>query len=148
LFRRRTPPLSQADKALLANVVAAAVAQSEQAAGLAQARGKEAVSVRLVPQLPIRNESANGWFGGGARLPAGLRWPEIDGAPLQLLAQINCATLPAGLWDGLGPRHGWLTILIEPVKFTMQVMHFAEVGQLTPGRRFLLTAPLSATTCA
>jgi hypothetical protein len=116
-----------------ANVVAAAVAQGEQAAEMAQARGKEAVSVRLVPEVPIRNESPNGWLGGGARLPAGMPWPEIGGAPLQLLAQVDCAALPAGLWDGLGPRHGWLTIFIEPVKFTVQVMHFAEVGQLTPG---------------
>jgi hypothetical protein len=83
--------------------------------------------------VPIRSESASGWFGGGARLPAGLRWPESDGTPLQLLAQVDCTALPAGLWDGLGPRHGWLTIFIEPVKFTVQVMHFAEVGPLTPG---------------
>ena len=83
--------------------------------------------------MPIRSESASGWFGGGARLPAGLRWPESDGTPLQLLAQVDCTALPAGLWDGLGPRHGWLTIFIEPVKFTVQVMHFAEVGPLTPG---------------
>jgi uncharacterized protein YwqG len=120
-------------KLVLGKVVAAAVAQVQHEAHMAQERGKEAVSVRLVPQVPIRNESANGWLGGGARLPAGLRWPEIGGAPLQLLAQVNCAALPAGLWDGLGPRHGWLTIFIEPVKFTVQVMHFAEVGQLTPG---------------
>src|SRR4051812_4980609 len=94
---------------------------------------EEAVSVRLVPQVPIRNESANGWFGGGARLPFGLRWPEIGGIPLQLLAQVNCDALPAGLWDGLGPRHGWLAIFIEPIEYTVQVMHFTEVGRLTPG---------------
>jgi hypothetical protein len=136
LFARvmgRPRPLSKADKALLANLLAGAVAQVEHQEQMAQARGRQALSVRLVPQVPIRNESANGWFGGGARLPAGLPWPEIDGAPLQLLAQVDCAALPAGLWDGLGPRHGWLAIFIEPVKFTLQVMHFAEVGGLTPG---------------
>lgn len=124
---------ARAAKVLFGNLIAAAGAQVEHQTRLAQGRGTEAVSVRLVPQVPIRNESPNGWFGGGARLPAGLRWPEIDGAPLQLLAQVDCAALPAGLWDGLGPRHGWLTIFIEPVKFTVQVMHFAEVGELTPG---------------
>jgi uncharacterized protein YwqG len=130
---KEAPPLSQADRDLLGKLVAGAVAQVEHEAGMAEARGKEAVSVRLVPQVPIRNESANGWFGGGARLPAGLLWPEIGGAPLQLLAQVNCSALPARLWDGLGPRHGWLTIFIEPVKFTVQVMHFAAVGRPTPG---------------
>jgi len=130
---KEPPSLSQSDKALLGKLVAGAVAQVEHEARMAQGRRKEAVSVRLVPQVPIRNESVNGWLGGGARLPAGLRWPEIGGAPLQLLAQVNCAALPAGLWDGLGPRHGWLTIFIEPVNCTVQVMHFAEVGQLTPG---------------
>jgi hypothetical protein len=130
---KETPLLSQSDKVLIGKLVGAAVAQVEHEAQMARARGKQAVSVRLVPQVPIRSESANAWFGGGARLPAGLPWPEIGGAPLQLLAQVNCAALPAGLWDGLGPRHGWLTIFIEPVQFKVQVMHFAEVGQLTPG---------------
>jgi len=120
-------------KALLGKVVAAAVAQVAHETGMVQGRGKEAVSVRLVPQVPIRNESADGWLGGGARLPAGLRWPETGGTPLQLLAQVDSAALPAALWDGLGPRHGWLTIFIEPVKCTLQVMHFAEAGELTPG---------------
>src|SRR5262249_31078792 len=72
-------------KALVGKLVATAVAQVEHEAQMGQARGKEALSVRLVPQVPIRDGSANGWFGGGARLPAGLPWPEIDGAPLQLL---------------------------------------------------------------
>ena len=94
------PSLSQSDKALLGKLVDAAVAQVEHEAHMAQARGKQAVSVRLVPQVPIRCESANGWFGGGARLPAGLHWPEIGGAPLQLLTQVDCAALPAGRWDG------------------------------------------------
>lgn len=98
-----------------------------------QGRGKEAVSVRLVPQVPVRNERANGWFGGAAWLPAASHWPEMDGVPLQLLAQVDCAALPAELWDGLGPRHGWLTIFIEPIEFKVQVMHLAEAGQLTPG---------------
>jgi uncharacterized protein YwqG len=124
---------SQSAKALLRNLVARAAEQVEHEARMARGRGRESVSVRLVPQVPIRNESANGWFGGAARLPAGLRWPEIDGAPLQLLVQVDCAALPAGLWDGLGPRHGWLAIFIEPVNYTVQVTHFAEVGQLTPG---------------
>jgi hypothetical protein len=130
---QESPPLSEADKALLGNLVARAAAQLEHQERMAQVRGREAVSVRLVPQVPIRNESPHGWLGGGARLPAGLRWPEIGGAPLQLLAQVDCAALPAGLWDGLGPRHGWLAVFIEPVELTVQVMHFADVGLLTRG---------------
>jgi uncharacterized protein YwqG len=120
-------------RALVRNLVTTAVAQVEHEARMTQSRGKEAVSVRLVPQVPIRNESPDGWFGGGARLPPGSRWPELDGTPLQLLAQVNCAALPSDLWDGLGPRHGWLAIFIEPIEYTVQVMHFAEVAELTPG---------------
>jgi hypothetical protein len=123
--------LSQSDRALLEKLVAGAAGQLEHEARMAQGRGKEAVSVRLVPQVPIRNETAAGWLGGGARLPAGLTWPELGGVPLQLLAQVECAALPAGLWGGLGPRYGWLTIFIEPVTYKLQATHFTEVGQLT-----------------
>src|SRR3974390_1103718 len=46
-------------RALLANLVAAATAQVDHEDGMVQARGKEAVSARVAPQVPIRNESAN-----------------------------------------------------------------------------------------
>ncbi|MBL8046384.1 MAG: DUF1963 domain-containing protein, partial [Anaerolineales bacterium] len=38
------------------------------------------------------------------RLPSGTEWPQIDGEPADFLAQIDCASLPPALWNGLGPR--------------------------------------------
>ncbi len=41
---------------------------------------KDTLSVRLVPQVPIRSrELTKAWIGGGAQLPNGIEWPEIDG---------------------------------------------------------------------
>jgi Domain of unknown function (DUF1963) len=49
-----------------------------------------------------------GWLGGNPRLPDPFEWPNRDGQPYQFLCQIDCASLPPGLWDGIGPRAGWL----------------------------------------
>lgn len=118
---------------MLAQLVVGAAAQVRHEARMISARGKEPVSVRLVPQAPIRGGDADGWLGGAAQLPPGANWPKIDDAPLQLLAQVHCAALPAGLWGGLGPRQGWLAIFIEPFTWAVRVLHFAEAGPLTLG---------------
>jgi hypothetical protein len=50
------------------------------------------------------------------------------------MAQIACADLPPQLWDGLGPRHGWLLLFIDPNHFepfgpdTLRVMHIETLG--------------------
>ena len=49
-----------------------------------------------------------GWLGGNPRLPDPFEWPSRDGQPYQFLCQIDCASLPRGLWDGIGPRAGWV----------------------------------------
>ncbi len=47
-------------------------------------------------------------------MPRLTRWPrDAKGAPMHLLAQICCADLPEALWNGLGPRKGWLLFFIE-----------------------------------
>ena len=60
----------------------------------------EAVSLRLVPQIPKRDAiSTNSWLGGRPRLSASMEWPKIDDQPADFLAQISCADLPRDLWD-------------------------------------------------
>ena len=104
-------------------------AQVQHEQDMIAARGKEPISVRLVPQVPVRNRAlTRAWIGGGARLPTGTEWPEINGSALQLLAQVECSSLPAELWGGLGPRNGWLAIFLDPKSLEAKVLHFADAG--------------------
>jgi hypothetical protein len=132
---RQDPPaeargdISPSDRALVRNLLAGVVATVAHEREMEDARGKEPVSVRLVPQVPVKDrDAAVAWIGGGARLPSGMAWPSIDGSALQLLAQFDCARLPKGLWDGLGPRSGWLAIFVDPNTVQAKVMHFDSVG--------------------
>lgn len=82
----------------------------------------ENVSVILRRQIPPRLEAPRSWLGGLPMLPDHVEWPrsistehpEKGERPLHFVAQIACADLPAELWDGLGPRHGWLLLFIDP----------------------------------
>ncbi|MDZ4867620.1 MAG: DUF1963 domain-containing protein, partial [Alphaproteobacteria bacterium] len=73
-------------------------------------------------QIPIRAESPRSWIGGRPMMPAHVEWPRSISAehpkkgerPLHFVAQIACADLPANLWAGLGPRHGWLLLFVDP----------------------------------
>lgn len=68
-----------------------------------------AAGVRLIPRLPGGAGVPRGsWLGGCPDLPEGADWPVIGGQPGQFLAQIDCAALPAALWNGAGPRRGAL----------------------------------------
>lgn len=90
---------------------------------------EEAVSLRLVPQIPRRDAiSTNSWLGGRPRLPAGTAWPKIDDQPADFLGQIDCADLPKGLWDGLGPRDGALAFFIHRRDPAVRVLHLGEAG--------------------
>lgn len=110
-------------------------------AGLPEAPPRNPPSLRLVPQVPVRGAAgAAAWFGGGAQLPEGRAWPEIDGEALQLLAQINCARLPADLWGGLGPREGWLAIFLGPQSLKARVLFFMEAGPFQPSPAILKDA--------
>jgi hypothetical protein len=99
-----------------------------QAVGI-EKRDAEAVTLRLVPQIPPRDAiSTTSWLGGRPRLPAGTEWPKIDDQPADFLAQIDCAGLPPALWDGLGPRDGTLAFFIHRRKPDMRVLHLRDVG--------------------
>lgn len=125
--------VSPETRKMAADILAGMIGQVQHEQRMIAARGSEPISVRLVPQVPVRDRDlSRAWIGGGARLPAGMAWPEIDGSALQLLAQINCAYLPADLWEGLGPRHGWLAIFLEPKSLKASVMHFSDAGNFMP----------------
>lgn len=133
LAKARGRQLAPAEQELLMKLVAGATAQVQHEQGMIQARGKEPVSVRLVPQVPVRDrEATTAWIGGGARLPSGMGWPQIDGSDLQLLAQLDCARLPPGLWGGLGPRRGWLTVFLDPRSVRAKLLHFTDAGEFRP----------------
>ena len=82
----------------------------------------ENVSVILRRQIPPRFEAPRSWLGGLPMMPDHVEWPrsissehpERGERPLHFVAQIACADLPAELWGGLGPRHGWLLLFIDP----------------------------------
>ncbi|PIE12468.1 MAG: hypothetical protein CSA68_12610 [Rhodobacterales bacterium] len=69
-------------------------------------------------------------------MPKLLRWPrDKEGAPLHFLAQIACADLPAQLWNGDGPRKGWLLLFVETLKLEdeaddggVRVLHVNRLG--------------------
>lgn len=87
------------------------------------------VTLRLVPQIPLRDAiSTNSWLGGRPRLPAGMEWPRIDDQPADFLAQISCADLPRDLWGGLGPRDGALAFFIHRRKHDVRVLHLRDAG--------------------
>lgn len=93
----------------------------------------ETVTLRLVQQIPLRDAiSTNSWLGGGPRLPEGMPWPQIDGEPADFLAQIDCASLPDALWDGLGPRDGALAFFIHRRGYHMQVLHLRDTDVAVP----------------
>jgi hypothetical protein len=98
--------------------------------GMIEARGQEPVVVRLAPQIPIRPEAPQAWLGGRPRLPDGMAWPAVAGTPLTFVAQIHCAALPADLWEGLGPRTGWLAFFLHPETVRPMVLHFDEAGAM------------------
>lgn len=126
-------PLTARDRAFLKNMLAGVTAQVVHERGLEEARTAPRTAVRLVPQVPVTSSDAcDAWLGGGARLAPGMDWPVIDEKSLQLLAQLNCAKLPADLWDGLGPRRGWLAIFVHPETLQPKVLHFATAGDFKP----------------
>lgn len=98
------------------------------------AQGTEPVVVRLVQQIPLRDvQHPRSWLGGTPAMAEHIPWPEIDGRSANFLAQICCADLPADLWDGLGPRDGWLAFFIHPTDYAVHVLHLSEMGPWRQG---------------
>lgn len=86
-------------------------------------------TVRLVPQFPPRDAILRrNRLGGRPYLPEGADWPKVDGRDGDFLAQIACAELPAGLWDGLGPRSGSLAFFANPDTGAVAALHLVDDG--------------------
>jgi uncharacterized protein YwqG len=107
----------------------------------------ETVSVVLRRQIPPRfGETPRSWIGGLPRMSAHVEWPrsisseypEKGERPLHFVAQISCADLPAELWGGLGPRHGWLLLFIDPnqgvpeMSDAFRILHVEDAGEERP----------------
>ncbi|MCY7340134.1 MAG: DUF1963 domain-containing protein [Sphingomonas bacterium] len=105
---------------------------------------EESVSLVLRRQVPPRfDEAPRSWLGGLPMMPDAVEWPRAvapealdEGeVPLNFVAQIACADFPAALWDGLGPRPGWLLLFLNPRDGQgddpriFRVLHIAELGQ-------------------
>lgn len=89
------------------------------------ARISDRTIVVLKPQIPIGHGQSAGWFGGDAKLPEGLAWPEQDGEKLLFIGQIDLAAIPKDIWSGCGPRSGWLGIFLSGKgDFRPTVLHF------------------------
>lgn len=102
-------------------------AQTEQ--GLAAVPGDVGPALRLIPQIPPRDAiMRTSWLGGRPRLPGTIEWPKIDGRDADFIAQIACADLPPALWNGLGPRTGWLAFFANPDNGEAIALHLAEDG--------------------
>lgn len=71
-----------------------------------ESAGRRQERVALRPCWPQHETSS--WVGGLPKLPEQLDWPHVGSRPATFLAQISLSDLPATLWQGTGPRTGWL----------------------------------------
>ncbi|WP_377864989.1 DUF1963 domain-containing protein [Aminobacter aganoensis] len=127
-------PLTEADRQFLIKLREDLSAQLVHEKQLIDAKGTEPLVVRLVPQIPLRDvERPRSWLGGEPAMAEHIPWPQIDGRNANFLGQICCADLPDDLWDGLGPREGWLAFFIHPTDYAVRVLHLGEMGPWRQG---------------
>lgn len=72
-------------------------------------------SAGLTVRLQRESTPLIGYYGGLPRMPVDLAWPRYGGAPMSLLAQLDCAAVRALLPDGAWtlPATGWLLCFHE-----------------------------------
>jgi hypothetical protein len=117
------------ERAMAEAMIAGVTEQVRREAELRDGTWPVPLSVRLAPQIPIRDQQApRSWFGGQPRMPATTPWPEIEGTPCDFIAQIALEDLPAELWHGLGPRTGWLMLFMHPTSYQGRLLRIAELG--------------------
>lgn len=85
--------------------------------------------IALRPAFPQRVTSS--WVGGQPMLPKGMDWPAHDGKPMRFLAQIGLEDLPDTLWQGLGPRRGWLAFFAASAGLDHEVAVRHVTGPVT-----------------
>ncbi|MBJ7438708.1 MAG: DUF1963 domain-containing protein [Sphingopyxis sp.] len=127
VYEDHPSPAADVEPVAIEATLEAMAAEVEGEAHRIEKTAAEAVTLRLVPQIPPRDAIlTTSWLGGRPRLPEGVQWPEIDGEPADFLAQIDCSSLPLALWDGLGPREGALAFFIHRRGYHMQVVHLRD----------------------
>ena len=62
---------------------------------------------------PGNVDSYTGWIGGHPYLPGNFKWPHNKGEPFEFLCQLSLAAIPKNVWNGLGPREGWLSFFLS-----------------------------------
>lgn len=90
-----TTPEAEDPKAFLHKFI------EQNATGLSHEPGvlpHHAQPVRLIPCLPGEAAPERSWIGGAPMLPTGMSWPEANGAPMLLVAQIALEDLPKDTW--------------------------------------------------
>ncbi|MBY4635532.1 DUF1963 domain-containing protein [Sphingopyxis sp. XHP0097] len=110
-------------------LIEAVALQAEAAANLPTPERCAATSATFAPRFPPHGDAPiHSWLGGRPRLPETMEWPKVDGREGDFLAQISCAALPPMIWDGVGPRSGWLAFFANPDSGAPAVLHLAEDG--------------------
>lgn len=79
---------------------------------IGNAFGHSQERVALKPCWPQRKTSS--WIGGLPSIPSYMDWPEVNWEPAPFLAQIALDDMPETLWQGAGPREGWLVFWSDP----------------------------------
>ena len=107
-------PAASAAPGLEAQVSPDPIAQTDAGALSEKTRERphHAAPAKLIPLLPGEAGAGRSWIGGLPALPEDMAWPEAQGEPMMLLAQIALDELPEGIWGGLGPREGWLAFFL------------------------------------
>ena len=124
--------LSPEDRKFASELLLGAAGAVQRSREMAAAYERPSLFVRLVPRVPIVSGApVRSWLGGNPSLPAGTGWPLFDGQPAAFLAQIDCSSLPPGLWEGAGPRTGWLSFFfdIENDRLVAKVLHTLDLGR-------------------
>jgi len=62
---------------------------------------------------PGKIDTSIGWIGGHPCLPSSVEWPHKNGIPYEFLCQLNLEALPETVWDGIGPRKGFLSFFMS-----------------------------------
>ncbi len=129
--RAPKPDIRPEDRKLMMDLLDGVIGQVKREREMRKANERPKPFVRLVPQVPILpGAPPRSWFGGNPSLPAGTGWPTCDGKPAAFLAQIDCSSLPPDLWDGAGPRSGWLSFFLgyENGNLAAKVLHIQSPG--------------------
>lgn len=95
-----------------------------------------AEAARLIIDPTRDAQGSTSFVGGEPCLPIDVPWPEADGKPMGFVMQLDCAQLPEGLWGGLGPRDGYLSVFVSGdwtfAGTPLRIIHHNSLGPSRP----------------